>query len=529
MKQLHIKTYYKVLFATGNVFAGLLDGQGVVTFGSSGCPIPISCTVRNLSVLCTNPAHTAITVTIQKNGVNQSLAATVGSGVTTVSKDTTNSISYAAGDLIRAHISGVSYFLADAPNLAVTIEMEATENIYSMAASGGGVNIGQGWIGGILGNGKFASFGGGYAASNTYSLAALAGNITRLYAYAHSGAPGAGNWTSYIVKNGIRQDGTGGTVDTSCVIMGSNTTAVSSFTLPIAIQDVLDVVTLRGGTNSGGAEFHVSNSITFDPTIAERFMFCGGNNDAISSGDFKWVDSGQHVSPEQYNSGIIGVNGVDVHGLYIQKSAPSGGKSTVNTLRRTLTDTGLAVTLTDLQTSGSDTSPTETYAEDSLIDIKCFSADGGNNNGLHWGIPVSVVGTDTIIVQKITNPVGSPEVFDFTAGGGLSPSTFSLQDGGVEVFSGLSPGTYSIVETAKDGWSTSISVSNGDDAGAITLGSGETVTVTVTNIEIPNIGSGIYKVTPGKRNDTLFSNASQEQTVDVKIPDPFIKSAYLGE
>lgn len=41
--------------------------------------------------------------------------------------------------------------------------------------------------------------------------------------------------------------------------------------------------------------------------------------------------------------------------------------------------------------------------------------------------------------------------------------------------------------------------------------------------------SGIYKVVPGKRNDTLWESFDPEETEDVKIPDPFIKSALFGK
>lgn len=45
----------------------------------------------------------------------------------------------------------------------------------------------------------------------------------------------------------------------------------------------------------------------------------------------------------------------------------------------------------------------------------------------------------------------------------------------------------------------------------------------------PNEASGIYKIVPGKRNDTLWVSFDPIETRDVKIPNPFAKTALLGE
>lgn len=40
--------------------------------------------------------------------------------------------------------------------------------------------------------------------------------------------------------------------------------------------------------------------------------------------------------------------------------------------------------------------------------------------------------------------------------------------------------------------------------------------------------SGIYTLVQGQRYDTLYVRDSSEETIDVKIPDPFIKTAFIG-
>jgi hypothetical protein len=51
----------------------------------------------------------------------------------------------------------------------------------------------------------------------------------------------------------------------------------------------------------------------------------------------------------------------------------------------------------------------------------------------------------TIIIQKFAENFTST-LFNFTAGGGLEPSSFSLFNGEIQVFEGVRPGTYPVAE-----------------------------------------------------------------------------------
>jgi hypothetical protein len=106
--------------------------------------------------------------------------------------------------------------------------------------------------------------------------------------------------------------------------------------------------------------------------------------------------------------------------------------------------------------------------------------------GVSPSCPFLVLGSGgTIIVEKVTIPDGSTQEFDFTASGGLTPTTFTLSDGESETFSGVATGDgYGITEAAVAGWSTSFVVSNGSPPDNISVAGGETVTVTVTNTQI---------------------------------------------
>lgn len=136
-------------------------------------------------------------------------------------------------------------------------------------------------------------------------------------------------------------------------------------------------------------------------------------------------------------------------------------------------------------------------------------------------------GTATLIITKETVPTPdeTDTTFLFTTTGGLSPSTFDLKDGETQTYTGLSAGTYGISETVPAGWSVGYNVDNGDPHTAIILEEGDTVTITVTNTSTGpgpvfpgNPNSGIYKIVPDKRDDTLWESFSPKRVKLTRIP-----------
>src|SRR5256886_11497655 len=79
--------------------------------------------------------------------------------------------------------------------------------------------------------------------------------------------------------------------------------------------------------------------------------------------------------------------------------------------------------------------------------------------------------------------------FAFSAGGGLSPSSFSVDDdadgtlSNTRTFSNVVPGSgYSLAETVPSGWDqTSATCDNGSPLSNVNVSAGQTVTCTFTN------------------------------------------------
>jgi uncharacterized repeat protein (TIGR01451 family) len=93
--------------------------------------------------------------------------------------------------------------------------------------------------------------------------------------------------------------------------------------------------------------------------------------------------------------------------------------------------------------------------------------------------------TGTIVFKKITNPSPDPTntCFNFTAGGGLSPTNFCLKNSEMQTFADVLSGSgYSISETVPSGWDlASATCDDGSSVNSISVSAGEIVTCTFTN------------------------------------------------
>jgi hypothetical protein len=105
------------------------------------------------------------------------------------------------------------------------------------------------------------------------------------------------------------------------------------------------------------------------------------------------------------------------------------------------------------------------------------------------GIPPQAATTGTVIIRKATYPSGGEGVFDFTET--ITSGGFQLADGGARTFLGVSPGTYSVTESAMPaGYSLAdIACDDLDSTGnsatraaTIRVDAGETITCTFRNV-----------------------------------------------
>ncbi len=130
-----------------------------------------------------------------------------------------------------------------------------------------------------------------------------------------------------------------------------------------------------------------------------------------------------------------------------------------------------------------------------LVDLSCVSATG--QSGINTSVAqrtatIGLVAGDVvdctysnrqrgaIVIKKVTDPATDTTTsFPFTTGG-LSPASFSLNNGGQQTFSNIVPGSgYSVAEQVPAGWNlTSATCDNGSPVTNISVTAGHTTTCT---------------------------------------------------
>jgi hypothetical protein len=244
--------------------------------------------------------------------------------------------------------------------------------------------------------------------------------------------------------------GSGYTVNESPPATWTLTSATCSDGSPTFNIDVSagEVVTCTFVNRSSGSITVVKDSQPDDP---QAFTFNAGGG--LSPASFQLDDDGSDFSNLPHSRTF---NGIAAHSGYsVSESVPPGWEQVSATC--------------------SDGSPPSNIDVSPLEDVTCTFTNRK---------------AATIVVIKDALP-DDPQDFDFTAGGGLTPSAFQLDDDGdesngtssIRTFDNVTPGTgYSISESPLAGWAEGAGTcSDGSPPGNIDAGAGETVTCTFVN------------------------------------------------
>lgn len=371
-------TYWPLLAGAGSAGTGLdpLDHH---------VPLAFPATVRNLVVYTVDPLRLQeVTVTVLKNGVATGLTVTLGLD-DTVGTITGVDVEFAVFDEISFMAVTAGSHVAFGFTIGVCVEIECDGNVYGIPQSGGTARAG-----GALGNGIDAPWAGVGFSTNSYSICAVPGNLTRLVLKDYTGAVPTGTVvTGWIVLNEVVQDGSGATVDTSCVIPEGDTTAMSEFTLPIVPGDRVFIAWVRSGVSQ-----QVAAGVGFVPTTDGYFMLCGGSNNLV--GDYIWNTVDQDNDDEELASVVVSASGLVARGLYVERSsAPGAGEEYTHTLRRSNADTSIVVDVADTEMDGLIASKYEEYLEGDKITIQVAATAGAvGSSQFHWGLAATSIGVD---------------------------------------------------------------------------------------------------------------------------------------
>ncbi len=361
-----------------------------------------------------------ITFTIYVNDVATDLTVTVptapSGGDATVriyrsAQNTTDTAPIQAGDRVALGrgagtiAPGINQFTVW---VAWSVTFEATndgESGYAVSSYGTGV-LGAG---SVLSTAVMNGAGGFTTGTDTvnapflHSIVPLEGSIFRLDAQIDI-APGTGKTRTFLMrKNGVLQDGTGGTVDTQCTIANAGLSTFSEFELPVDVLDWVQVVQLVSTTPANAiltcsiglrATTDGQSALNFD-TIAANPLNTDGDVDYAGGRDGAWAGSTAAaptpttmplrwpVSEESMS--LPGpLQAFTLSGLCINLGGSGAGDSYALTTRNAFADTDSVNTISgsDVLTVG--TGEANFRATTDRLDLQSLALDSPNAVTIGW-------------------------------------------------------------------------------------------------------------------------------------------------
>jgi hypothetical protein len=250
------------------------------------------------------------------------------------------------------------------------------------------------------------------------SIVPLDGSLFRLDVLLYV-APGTGATRTFAaLLNGVIQDGTGGTIDTTVAISDSALSGFSVFDLPIAVLDKLSIVQLvSGGTAPALSLVNYSVGVLATTDGQSALGFISGNSGPIQDGStdfvsgatsgFAWTTAAAPTpfstsKPDRWpmSEGSMSLPGpIDSYGLanlcvYLSQT-PGSGNSWLFTTRRGLADTPGSLLMAD--STDLDVGPSEAGTYAAPTDRMDLSAVGDST-------PTAAALSWTWLVTETTTP-----------------------------------------------------------------------------------------------------------------------------
>lgn len=245
-------------------------------------------------------------------------------------------------------------------------------------------------------NGLFSNTGTSWttaAGAAVTSVAAVAGTISGLGLFLPEGAQGGTDHITIVIfKNGVKQDGTAGTVDTTTDLGPADAKKIQSFSLPCSPGDRFYLETTVMSTFG----VHIAVAVLFTATTNGQSNFCGqsanlnaGINPAFldqEGGGRAW--SGTETSGSgQSNHG--GVTSFTLSGMQeFLEVVPGAAKTWTFTQRKNGGDTALVVAITGTGTpaAGSDTTHSTTIADGDTFSLKAVPTSSPAVGNMAWAL-----------------------------------------------------------------------------------------------------------------------------------------------
>lgn len=302
-------------------------------------------------------AGKSYTFTLQKNGVDTSVVVTISDAATS-GQDITHSVTFAAGD--HATWKCVPSGTPGAANvIQFYVEFNSTTGNTCIFTEGlfPYSTLTPARFSGFSTSGRVTG-----AGNQVQVTVAVAGVISGMYAYYNNGGGVASSsWDFFVYKNGTKQDGTGGTVNTQTnlsTVSGGLQVGSASFSLPVSPGDVIYLEAIRNGSTPNGTG---GVSISFVATNSNEIPFSGTMGQLTSATatteytPFVPMTSGQGTSASALNS-IVPLRKLELSKLYVTLVTAPGavGRQRVFTVFKNGSSTALTCTATNTDTTKND-------------------------------------------------------------------------------------------------------------------------------------------------------------------------------
>lgn len=374
----------------GSVWTGVIAAAQNTSSQVIAQPLAAGGTLKNWVITITNAPGSgkSQTFTVRKNGSNTALTITI-SNLATSGSDISHTVSIAAGDTIDV-IQNTSGSPSAGGEMKSVLEFEPT-------------NAGDCVFGWHLPSSQFGATRPpvGFTENGTVNHAVLAtgGTITKFYVKSRTAPGTAGSGKAFIfalVKNGVTQDGTGGTVDTRAQIVDTATTANSTFSLSMAAGDTIAFVSSSANSPTGATYY--SGSFLLQPTSPSQMPTLMTGN--LNTSSTNYIDP---VASSRLWSGVEsgyqmpgGVTSQYFTAIYVKVgTAPAVGTTRTYTLNKNGNPTALTVTLgAGVGNNSATISPGVTIATGDLWSIvsTCSGVPNNTSSSVSFGTAAPTAG-----------------------------------------------------------------------------------------------------------------------------------------
>lgn len=215
---------------------------------------------------------------------------------------------------------------------------------------------------------------------NKIQIVTRSGTIKNLHILLDT-APGAGKSRTFTLR--VNEADT----TLTCTISDDETTG--NDTSHEVTVSASDRVTLKCNPSGTPADCYAYWGATFKSDVDSENLILSGNNQDLIAAAVRWAplslagDQSWNVESKAYQLGREG----KIKNLYVRLSAkPDTGKSYTFTLRVNEADTALTVTISDDETTGSDTSNEVTISDDDYLTLQCTPSGTPDVVDAFWGV-----------------------------------------------------------------------------------------------------------------------------------------------